>query len=91
MQAGAAEIESCQSVMARALAKMDPKTPQYEAIVKCLGILAKAFGAQQASDLVPAQIMQLAQAQQSSPLMQVLAQQQAGGQGGAAPQQPGAT
>ena len=80
MQAGAAEVESCQSVLAQALTKMDPKSPQYEAIVKCLGLLAKAFGAQQAGDLVPAQIMQMAQAQQTSPLMQLLARQGAQGQ-----------
>ncbi len=83
MQAGAAEVESCQSVLARALAKMDPKSPEYEAVVKVLGILAKAFGAQQATDLVPAQIMQMAQAQQSSPLMQHLAQRSQGGAPGA--------
>ena len=85
VQAGAAEVESCQSVLAQALTKMSPKSPQYEAIVKSLGILAKAFGEQQAQDLVPAQIMQLAQAQQSNPLMQVLAQQGAAGGGGPPP------
>ena len=85
MQAGAAEVESAQSMLAQALTKMKPGSPEYKALAECTAKLAKVFGNAQAAPLVPAQIMQLAQAQQSSPLMQVLAR----GQGNQAP--PGAT
>jgi len=80
MQQAAAEVESAMQVLQQAMSRLPVASPEWTAVNDALGKLAKPFAKQQAGELVPAQIMQMAQAQQASPLMQVLAQQKQGGQ-----------
>ncbi len=83
MQQAAAEVESTMAVLSQAMARLPVGSPQWAAVNKALTVLSKAFAQQQGRDLVPAQIMQMAQANQSSPLMAMLQQQPQGGQNGA--------
>lgn len=80
LQQAAAEVESAMQVLTQAMSRLPVAGPEWEAVNKALGLLAKPFARQQAQDLVPAQILQMAQAQQASPLMQILAQQKQGQQ-----------
>ena len=75
MQQAAAEVESAMQVLQQAMARLPVASPEWTAVNDALGKLAKPFAKQQAQDLVPAQIMQMANAQKASPLMQILAQQ----------------
>lgn len=86
IQQAAAIVEGAMQTLQQAMAKLPVASPEWTAINDALGKLAKPFAKQQAGDLVPAQILQMAQAQQASPLMQILAQQQPPGGGGAPPQ-----
>jgi hypothetical protein len=81
IQQAAAEVESAMQVLTRAMARLPVGGPEWAAINKALTLLAKPFGQRQAADLVPAQIMQLAQSQQASPLMAMLNQQRPTPQG----------
>ncbi len=74
VQQAAAEVESAMQVLSQAMARLQVGSPEWTAVNKALGILAKPFGVKQAGDLVPAQIMQLAQANAPSPMMQMLSQ-----------------
>lgn len=78
MQQAAAEVESAMQVLQQAMARLPVASPEWTAVNDALGKLAKPFAKQQATDLVPAQIMSMAASQKASPLMQILAQQNQG-------------
>lgn len=43
----------------QALTAFEPSTPEYKAILKCLNILSPIIGNNDASDLVPAEVMRM--------------------------------
>lgn len=67
-------------LMEHALMQLGSTTPEGESVIRALSTLARHFNRQKNSELVPAQIMEMAQANKPSPLQQMLAQQGAGAQ-----------
>lgn len=72
------EVETAMQMLEQALPKLGSNTPEGEACLKALGFLSRVYKRQQSQELVPAQIAELARAQQQTPLQQMM--------GGAAPQ-----
>lgn len=84
-QMGMVQVETAMQMLERALPVLGSNTPEGQAALTALKALSSKFSRQQAQDLVPAQIAEMARAQQQSPLTKLMAQ---GGQGapqGAAP------
>lgn len=85
MQMGRVNVEAGMEMLEQAIPTLGSDTPEGHAVIKALSILAKVFQRQEAQGLVPAQIQELARAQQQSPLMGIMGGQQApqGAPGGA--------
>jgi len=77
---GSVLVDAAAQTLGKALASLAFKSPEWEAAHKALGILNKAFNFQKTSDLVPAQIAEMARTQGQSPIGQIMAG------GGGAPQ-----
>ena len=86
-QMGAVTVESAMQMLEQALPSVGSNTPEGGAILDALSKLSKHFNRQKSKDLVPAQLMELARAQKSSPLAGMI---QGGGMGGQGTPPPGA-
>lgn len=78
-QMGIVQVETAMQMLERALPVLGSNTPEGKAALKALSGLSSHFNRQEAKDLVPAQIAEMARAQRASPQAQALA-------GGGAPQ-----
>jgi len=78
-QMGAVNVESAMQMLEQALPSVGSNTPEGAAILDALSKLSKHFNRQKSKELVPAQLMELARAQKSSPLAGMIG----GGMGGA--------
>lgn len=89
-QMGMVQVETAMQMLERALPVLGSNTPEGKCALQALTVLSKCFQRQQAEQLVPAQIAEMARAQQQSPIAQLMAQQQGGGapQGAPAPAAP---
>lgn len=84
-QMGMVQAETAMQMLEQAIPLLRSNTPEGSAAVDALKLLSKALGArQQSQQLVPAQIAEMARAQQQTPIAQLMA----GGQGGAPAPQP---
>ena len=77
------QVETAQQMLEQAMPALGADSDEYKAVERAMKALAKNFKRSQASGLVPAQIAEMARAQQQSPLTQFM-----GGAGGAQPPQP---
>jgi hypothetical protein len=87
-QMGMVQVETAMQMLEKALPVLGSNTPEGKACLAALNTLSQKFQRQEAEQLVPAQIAEMARAQQASPLAQLMAKQGAAGQppqGGAAP------
>lgn len=80
-QMGSVNVESAMQMLEQALPHVGSNTPEGSAILAALSTLSKHFNRQKSKDLVPAQLMELARAQKSSPLAGMIG----GGMGGGNP------
>lgn len=85
-QMGMVQVETAMQMLERALPVLGSNTPEGKAALGALSMLSKIFQRQQSQDLVPAQIAEMARAQQQSPMTQMMAQGQP--QGAQPPQMP---
>jgi hypothetical protein len=83
-QMGFVQVETAMQMLEQALPTLGSNTPEGEACLKALQALSRVMNRQKSQDLVPAQIAELARAQQQSPLAQMM------GGGGAPAQAPAA-
>src|SRR5688572_515091 len=81
---GMVQVETAMQMLEKALPTLGSNTPEGKAALGALNTLSKIFQRQPNQDLVPAQIAELARAQQQSPIAQMMGQQ-GGGQPAAAP------
>lgn len=88
MQMGRVQVESAMQLLERALQAVGTTTAEGEAVLKALTALAKHFNRQKAQELVPAQILEMAHANQPSDLQQMLAQRPGAGGAQQTPQPP---
>lgn len=84
-QMGMVQVETAMQMLERALPVLGSNTPEGKAALGALSGLSKIFQRQQSQDLVPAQIAEMARAQQQSPMTQMMAQGQGQPPQGAAP------
>lgn len=77
------QVETAMQMLMKALPNLGANTAEGKAAISALNTLSSKFQRQQSSDLVPAQIAEMARSQRASPLAQMMAQQQAAPQGGA--------
>ncbi len=85
-QMGMVQVETAMQMLEKALPVLGSNTPEGKSCLAALSGLSKHFNRQQAQGLVPAQIAEMARAQQQSPIAKLMSQ----GQGQAAPQGGGA-
>jgi hypothetical protein len=78
-QMGMVQVETAMQMLEKALPVLGSNTPEGQAALKALSTLSSKFQRQQAQELVPAQIAELARSQQQSPLAQLMQQPGAGG------------
>ena len=78
---GKAQVESAMKILEQALPQLGTGSPEGSAVVKALSALAQKFNRQEGQELVPSEIMHMAQAAKPSPVAQMLAQRQAGAGG----------
>lgn len=76
-QMGKAQVESAMKILEQAIAQLGSGTPEGAAVIRALNTLATKFNRQEGEELVPSQIMQMAQAAKPSPLAAMLARQPA--------------
>ena len=81
---GMVQVETAMQMLEKALPVLGSNTEEGKACLSALNTLSKKFQRQKSADLVPAQIAEMARAQQSSPLSQIMAG--GGGAPGGAPQ-----
>jgi len=85
-QMGMVQVESAMQILEQALPQLGTTTPEGKSVLAALSNLARHFNRQSSAELVPAQIIQMAQAAKPSALQQMLAQgQQQSPQAGAQP------
>ena len=84
-QIGMVQVETGMQMLERALPALGMNTPEHAAVLKALSALSSAFQRQKSEALVPAQIAEMAKAQQGSPVQQMIP---GGGAGQQPPQQP---
>jgi len=80
---GMVNVESAMQLLNQALAHLGSTSPEGAAVLRAMGTLSKHFSNPKAKELIPAQLMELMQAQQASPMagmMQPQAQGQPQGQ-----------
>lgn len=75
-QMGMVQVETAMQMLERALPVLGSNTPEGKAALQALSGLSRIFQRQQAQPLVPAQIAEMARAQQQSPMSQLMAQGQ---------------
>lgn len=83
-QMGMVQVETAMQMLEKALPALGSNTPEGAAALKALSTLSSKFNRQKSQDLVPAQIAEMARAQQQSPLAQLMQSGDAP-QGGAQP------
>src|SRR5262245_58828366 len=66
------QVETAMQMLEQALAGLGSGTPEGSAALKALSTLSKVVNRQEAEGLVPAQIAEMARAQQQTPLSQML-------------------
>ena len=71
-QMGMVQVETALQMLEQALPQLGSNTPEGEACLKAMGILAKVYNRTKSQDLVPAQIQELARAQQQTPIQQMM-------------------
>ena len=81
---GKAQVESAMQILEQALPQLGTSSPEGGAVIRALSALARHFNRPEGKELVPAQIMQMAQAAKPSP-MQGMLSQPPGGAGGMPP------
>lgn len=81
-QMGMVQVETAMQMLERALPVLGSNTPEGKAALTALNALSKHFNRQKSEGLVPAQIAEMARAQQASPMAQMMSQ------GPQPPQQP---
>ena len=86
-QMGMVQVETAVQILEQALPALGTTTPEGKAVLTALSALAKQFSRQEAGPLVPAQIMEMAQASKPSALQQMLSQGQQPGAGAPPPAQ----
>lgn len=69
---GMVQVETAMQMLERALPVLGATTTEGKAALAALSALSKCFQRQPQQDLVPAQIAQLQQAQQQSPIGQLM-------------------
>lgn len=74
-QMGMVNVESAMQMLEQSIAELGSNTEEGKAVLEALTKLSKLFNRPQAAELVPAQILELARKQRSSPLSQVMDQQ----------------
>jgi hypothetical protein len=67
-QMGMVQVETAMQMLEQACATLGTGTKEYTAAEKALGALSKVFNRSKAKELVPAQIAEMARAQQQSPI-----------------------
>src|SRR5512146_3306948 len=72
MQMGRVQVESAMQMLEQALPALGTGTPDGAAVIRALSSLARHFNRQKNAELVPAQLMEMAQANQPSQLQQML-------------------
>lgn len=82
-QMGMVQVETAMQMLEKALPTLGSNTPEGQAALSALKTLSGKFQRQKSQDLVPAQIAEMARAQQQTPIAQMMAQ---GGGAGGAPQ-----
>lgn len=82
-QMGMVQVETAMQMLEKALPVLGSNTPEGKAALQALHGLSRAFQRQPSQDLVPAQIAEMARAQQQSPISQLMAQGQGQPQGAA--------
>lgn len=82
-QMGMVQVETAMQMLEKALPTLGSNTPEGQACLSALKTLSGKFQRQKSQELVPAQIAEMARAQQASPIAQMM---QGGGAGGGAPQ-----
>ncbi len=80
-QMGMVQVETAMQMLEKALPVLGSNTEEGKAALRALHTLSQKFQRQKSEGLVPAQIAEMARAQQQSPIAQLMA----GGQGGGAP------
>lgn len=73
-QMGMVQVETAMQMLEKALPVLGSNTPEGKACLSALNTLSQKFQRQQAAGLVPAQIAELARAQQQSPVGQMMNQ-----------------
>lgn len=76
------QVETAMQMLEEACTKLGNDSKEYAAAEKALNSLSKVFNRQKAKELVPAQIAELARAQQQSPIAGLMS---GGAPGGAQP------
>ena len=71
-QMGFVQVETAMQMLEQALPSLGSNTPEGKACLEALTKLSKAFARQPSQDLVPAQIAEMARAQQQSPIAQMM-------------------
>src|SRR5512135_354746 len=64
---GKAQVESAMQILEQALAQLGTSSPEGSAVIKALSALARSFSRPEGKELVPSQIMHMAQAARPSP------------------------
>lgn len=75
-QMGAVQVESAIQLLDRALGEFAPSSPEHAAVVRAIGSLSKHFNRQKSKELIPAQLMELVQANKASPMEGVMSSPQ---------------
>lgn len=71
-QMGFVQVETAMQMLEQALPTLGSNTPEGEACLKALQALSRVINRQKSQDLVPAQIQEMARAQQQSPIAQLM-------------------
>lgn len=71
-QMGMVQVETALQMLEQALVSLGSQTPEGAAVLKAMSALSKNFTRTQSQDLVPAQIAEMARAQQQSPMAQMI-------------------